>query len=522
MLRVEKNGLLLLGGLCVLAGIWLRFQNLDQMLVWHDEVYSIVRVIGIPHGDLVRSLFDGQVHNPEELLQLQRPQPDQGLTETWRALKEHPEHGPLYYLAGWTVIHWIEDPRLALRGTSVFLGLLLFPALYWLSRELFDRRTAWLAVSLAAASPLFLLYAREARQYAFWLALVVAASAALVRALRKQEVTAWGLYAALLTLACYTHLLTVQVILAHGLFLILLYFRRPDERLRIGRRATAAWAVTGIACIPWGLVILERLDAMRGYTGWMSNETSLARLIDGWMGHLNRLYWDLPGFEAWWPLGVLLLLLALLWFFRRAHRQARLLLGAIILLTLAVTVLPDLLLDGRRSLQVRYLLPLLLALQLVTAWGLARGLGSTRQTLRGATVGLLLLLLGAGFTSQLRIVDADTWWTKSFSAENAHFADLINAVERPLVVGSYHSVGSGELLSLAYRLEPKVRIWMERYQEPLDIPDDFTGLFALTPSQRIRDRFADRYRFEPFAGSWKWHVAVPLNEHASLDRSYGD
>ncbi len=325
-----------------------------------------------------------------------------------------------------------------------------------------------------------------------------------------QNLAAWGVYAALLIVAFYTHLLTAQVILAHGLFLILFYYRQRDELIRAGWRAGAAWAVTGLACIPWGLVILERLDAMRRYTGWMNNEVSLDSLVDGWLSHLNRLYVDLPGFEAWWPIGAVLLLLVLLGFLRQAPRQARLLLGSIMLLTVAVTLLPDLLLDGHRSLQVRYLLPLLVAVQLVTAWGFAQGLASKRAILRGTSLGLLLLLLGAGFASDVRIVDSDTWWTKAFSAENASFAELVNRTERPLLVGSFHGVGAGELLSLAYRLEPKVRIWIEKYDAPLDIPSDFTRLFAFLPSERIRAKFAQTYRFERFQDSWKWYVAVPL------------
>jgi uncharacterized membrane protein len=257
---------------------------------------------------------------------------------------------------------------------------------------------------------------------------------------------------------------------------------------------------------------------MRRFTGWMSNEVTLEKLLNGWISHLNRLYVDLPGFEAWWPLGILLLMLILWWFFRRAPRQARLLLGTIMLLTLAVTLLPDLLLDGKRSLQVRYLLPMLLALQLVTAWGFAQGFSSTRPMLRGLAVAGLLMLLGAGFASDWRIVNADSWWTKSFSAENARVAELVNASERPLLVGSYHDVGSGELLSLAYRLEPEVRIWMEKYQAPLNIPEEFTGLYALNPSKRIRDKFADRYRFEQMAGSWKWFVAVPQAQPEMRDQ----
>ena len=78
---------------------------------------------------------------------------------------------------------------------------------------------------------------------------------------------------------------------------------------------------------------------------------------------------------------------------------------------------------------VGYLLPLLLALQLIVAWGFTQGLAHRRAGLRLASVGLLLSLLGAGFVSQLAIVSADSWWSKSFSAENAAFARLVNSTE---------------------------------------------------------------------------------------------
>ena len=168
---------------------------------------------------------------------------------------------------------------------------------------------------------------------------------------------------------------------------------------------------------------------------------------------------------------------------------------------------------------MRYLLPLLLALQLVVAWGFARVLTGTRPILRGASIGLLLLLLGAGFASQLRIIAADSWWSKSFSAENADVARLINGTERPLLVGSFHDVGAGEMLSLAYLLQPGVRVLLEDTDMPLKLPNDFTDLFAFLPSDRVRERFASSYRFEPVPGSWKWYHAVPLQQMESPARA---
>jgi uncharacterized membrane protein len=76
------------------------------------------------------------------------------------------------------------DPVTAFRGTSALFGLLLPAAAFWLMRELFGRGPVpWVAAALVAFSPLHLLYAQEARQYALWMLLFLASSAALQRAL---------------------------------------------------------------------------------------------------------------------------------------------------------------------------------------------------------------------------------------------------------------------------------------------------------------------------------------------------
>jgi uncharacterized membrane protein len=512
----ENRWLLLLLCFCLLATAWLRFQELGRMVVWHDEVYSLSRVFGFAHQQLSDAVHDGRVHTPAELLRLQQPRPDQGLQETLHALQEHPEHSPLYYLLGWAVADWADQPIVALRAASALLSLLLFPAIFWLAKELADRRFAWLAVALASTSPVYFLYAREARQYALWLALITAASAALLRLLRSRHGGTFLSYALLLALALYTHLMTGLVMLAHALFIFMLLYRQRTDLIQTAKWVIPAWGLALLVFVPWIMVVLGHLDAMENFTGWMKRETTLVKLVTSWLGHITHLMVDLPVAGLLWTFIATSTLFLSLWALRHAPRTLRLLAGALILTSLAIVVVPDLLQGGRRSLETRYLLPLLLALSLVLAWAFTQGISSHRADIRRSSYSLLFLLLGGGLISQAVISASDSWWTKSFSGENAAFARLVNTAERPLIIGSYTFVSSGEILSLAHRLEPHVRILMEDPRHPAQVPGGYSAIFTFMPSDEIRGQLEKHYSLEPFDGSWKWSVASPLSSNDPL------
>ena len=111
--------------------------------------------------------------------------------------------------------------------------------------------------------------------------------------------------------------------------------------------------------------------------------------------------------------------------------------------------------------------------------------------------------------SQWSIQRADTWWSKGFSEHNGQVALRLNEGEHPLVVASDSGVGPGELISLAYRLEPKVRIWGEHGvgSPPLT---GITDLVALTPSTTLSSQLESSYQMVPLANTWQWLVAQPL------------
>jgi uncharacterized membrane protein len=507
----KNHWMILLTVVALLATSFLRFHDLGHMQLSHDEVYSISRVFGIRHQELVDAVHDGKVHTPAELLRFQNAQPGNGLKETLGALEEHPEHSPLYYLIGWAVSDWSDKPISALRGASAVLSLLLFPAIFWLTRELWDRRYAWTALALTAASPLFFLYAREARQYAFWLALISGASAALVRFLRHSTPGNALIYIVLLSLAMYTHLMTGLVMLAHALFVVLHLRQQRAELVRVGKWLVVAWGVALVLFAPWFAVILERRHAFANYTDWMSHATSISHMFTAWTGHLSRLFVDIPGTEPMWILGMVAASIVTIRFFLKAPHQPRLFLGMLMLTYVCSVVLPDLLLGGRRSIETRYLLPLLLALELIVAWAITSSLSSIRSNLQRTSFAAFILLLASGLYSQYVISSAETWWTKSFSMEDATLAKVINASKKPLVIGSYSTVSTGEILLLTHMLDAHVHVLMENWQQPAQVPDGYSQLFVFMPSDELKAQLERRFKLEPFQGSWKWYVASALN-----------
>lgn len=483
-----------------------RFWDPGRMVVWHDEVFSVIRVLGFRHREVHDALYSaGRLLKPADLQYYQTPDPSRSWQDTWQALCGHPEHSPLYYLLARVGSRLAEPAVVGLRVTSIILSLLLLPAMAWLAREVFGRGPApWIAVALVSVAPIHLLYAQEARQYALWSALIAAGSAAFLRALRRRTFRDWALYAVLLAIGFYTHLLMVVVAGIHALYGL---WREHGNRPALGRFAVRYAAATGVALLlflPWLLVLLNRMEDLQNYTGWMDMPASLGRLATAWAAHLARPFIDLPQLPHAWLVVIPLLAVALGYPGRHPDRR---LLWLLALLPLAMVALPDLILGGRRSLESRYLMPTFLALELLYAGALAQAWlsGGLR---RGLAVCGFVLAIAAGLVSQWYILTADSWWTKSYSGQNAGFARLVNSTPKPLILGSDGAVNLGELLSLSYRLRPEARLLLQSTDGPVQIPPGHTALFALLPGERLRRQLARDYEVIPFPGTWQWFSLV--------------
>jgi uncharacterized membrane protein len=521
--------------LTVAAGVLARLYDLDRMVVWHDEVFTVSRVFGYEQRPRTRFVFSGHLLAPAELMAYQRPAPDRGWKATLSALVEHPEHAPLYYLAARLATSVTPDPLLAVRGTSAVLSLLLIPALFWLARELFgDNQTPWIAAGLVACSPMQLIYAQEARQYALWACVAAAASAAFLKASRRRRTADWGLYAGLVVLGLYSHLLFAVVVAAHGTYGLLL--SRSDGR-PIGqflRPWATAVGVGVLVFLPWVWVIVRGAERVSQYTRWMAISIPLSRSLENWGLSLVRVFVDFPSAGALLLIGLLPLAWILWWFARTAPPRAVLFLAFLLGFLAMPVALPDMVFGGSRSMHPRYLLPGFLAIDLAVAYVLAAAWESTsagnrlrhapsrlrfplardttqaRSGSRVAPAGLVLCL-ALGLGSDLLILRADTWWSKNYSSQNRAIAHVVNAADRPLVLASDTGVALGELISLAYYLKKGVRIWGEPAPGQPPPLQGYTDVFALTPSRELRDRLASSYQLVPLLGSWQWYRAVPLS-----------
>ena len=256
----------------VVVGASLRFGGLGGRVVWIDEAGTLQRVSGYWLSDLERELFDGRVHTMDEFEKFQRVSHDRGIASIVEGLaREEAPWPPLYFvlLRVWAGV--FGDSVSALRLFSACASLLVFPACFWLCREMFPgesvrhRSVAWVALALLAASPLLVVYGQEARAYALWTVLLLAISAMFLRAFRTGRLADSLGYGVLVALGFYAFPLTALVVAAHGIYaLIRVGFRLRRELIVLA----AGWALGAALYAPWLWVMARNLRAGSASVSW--------------------------------------------------------------------------------------------------------------------------------------------------------------------------------------------------------------------------------------------------------------
>jgi uncharacterized membrane protein len=107
--------------------------------------------------------------------------------------------------------------------------------------------------------------------------------------------------------------------------------------------------------------------------------------------------------------------------------------------------------------------------------------------------GLVIIcgLISYGVNSQ-----AKTWWNKVISYGNPQVAKIINQANRPLLISDASGINYGNVFSLSYLLDPKVKFQLIQDQSIPQIPDVFTDIFLLNPSDIWRQKIETSYKFQ--------------------------
>ncbi len=478
--------------IAVVMGAILRITDVDGQVVWHDETHTILRSIGSTTQEFTEAVFDGREHQPSEVRRYQQFSPEKGISDTLRALASHPEHSPLYYLLVRLIAPLFHSPIAGARLLAVVSGLFLLPCAYILGRRLFPEypSTALIVLLLIAVSPLQILYAREARQYALFEVWVVLSTDQLIRACRYRQ--GWWKYGICLGLGLYTHLIFGLLIVAQAGFLIFSQYRRTCWRAFL-TSTTAA----GISFAPWVWVLGTRVDDFHRHTAWVHTPLSFDTLAAGWGRHLHRILLDLPSDEILLPFTVPLILGGTLFALFRSGRDSGLILGMIVVFNTIPFMIPDVLTGGRRSMEARYFLPAFLAVEISLSFVLSH----LQKRLPWGVNIVPVLLMGPLIATAIfgsHYLTADTWWNKNSSRYNPTIAQVVNATSAPLIVSDITSISPGEILSLSYLLDPKVKLLLLPKNEP-PVPKLSEGhdLFLFKASSNLIEAFSRRYTLLP-------------------------
>ncbi|MCC6697720.1 MAG: glycosyltransferase family 39 protein [Candidatus Hydrogenedentes bacterium] len=170
---------------------------------------------------------------------------------------------PLYFTVEYYWANLIGDSVLAVRALSIFCGMATLVMLYLLGLHLHGHTAGLVAVLCAAFSKLLIYQSQEIRVYALTMFLALVSSYAFLRALDTGKRPWWALYLAANALMLVTHLFSVLLVAAQGIYLLLTRYRQ-----------VRLWLLWGVVHLLFGVMPLlwmmtTDFDALQRHTGWI-------------------------------------------------------------------------------------------------------------------------------------------------------------------------------------------------------------------------------------------------------------
>ncbi|WP_375511332.1 glycosyltransferase family 39 protein [uncultured Nostoc sp.] len=496
-------------------GILFRFFNLDGKVYWHDETYTSLRISGYRIAEVKQQIFNNRVISGESFAQFQGANQQKSLNDTIMTLaKEDPYHPPLYYIIARLWMEIFGNSVTAIRSLSACISLLVFPCVYWLCRELFNvpLSVPGVAIALMAISPIQLVYAQEAQEYILWLVTILLSSASLLRAMRLESqdkdepvkerqrpdlFAIWSIYAVSLAISLYTCLWSAFVALAHGIYVTSAAKFKFTETVR----AYLLVSLVGfLAFMPWITIVMGYFFQFLISADKTKTQAFSMPIFTFLLMQLSRIFFDIdlsqdnplnslipPIFLILIGYSIYFLCLTTnykVWFF--------------IITFIVVPALP-LILSSAGGIQLStepYFLPAYLGIQLTVAYLLATQVYNGSVSRRSIWQIIIALVIICGLISSKVSSQAETWWNKGMSYGNPQVAQIINQTSSPLLVSDALGNNYGNVFSLSYLLEPKVRFLLVNNQKIPNIPDGFSDVFLLNPSDTWRATIEKKYNLK--------------------------
>ncbi len=496
----------------LVIGIIFRFANLDNKVFWFDENATIFKISGYTteEWDSVKNKLNGQIISIEDFSNSYSPNPESNVTDTIKLLAlQDSKHTPLYFVMLRLWVDWFGNSATVMRSLSALISLLIFPCLYWLCLELFQSPlVGWIAVALIAVSPFHVLYAQEARPYSLLAETILLSSGALLRAIRQKTKLSWGLYIVSWSLSIYTHTLSLLVFIAHGIYVLATYGIRQSKVFTTYLIATLVGLLT---FTPWLLFILTNYDQVSESIEWQNTIRPFSSLVKNWMIYLSRIFLDYnpiadtksSSFQN--PLSIsvrwiILILVGYSIYFICRHSPRRIWLFIVTLIGIPALALaiPDIVFGGFRSCVPRYLIASYLGIHLAVAYLLGTKIASSTSSIWRQKLWqvVTVVLISGGVFSCAIISPAETWWNKYIYDEIpiSQISRVINQGSYPLLL--FESQSRDETIYITPLLKSKVRLLQLGESDNIIIPNDFSDIFLLNPSEELQDRLQKEQKFK--------------------------
>lgn len=495
----------------LIVGIFFRFAHLDKKMLWFDESATMLKISGDTAEVWSNRLPSDKLIGTKDVAKYYLPNPESNVFDTIKLLtKEDAKHTPLYFVMLRLWVDLFGNSLATMRSLSAIISLFVFPCIYWLCIELFKRPLVGLTgVALAATSPFHILYAQEARMYSLQMVMVLLSSAALLRAIRINSKQSWGIYSLSLLLSIYTHSLSLFVALAHGIYVVTAYgFRRS----KITFYYLIATFISFLGFVPWLYFIITNSEQVSSSMEWSTQAVPLSSLMRHWVINLSRVFVDfspssnLENFSIFnnpfsvFCIAIILVLVGYSIYFivRNSHRRTWIFVLTLIVIPFLALALPDILFNGIRSFNNRYLVASYLGVQIAVAYLIATKMVFAAKLWQQKLWQILAVtLIGFSIISCAIISPAQTWWNKYYSSDVIPMAKIVNQANQPLLIVEKYWRSGWNLYSMNKFLEPKVKIKALIEGNMIDeIPREFTNIYLFNPSETLQKNLRNSQKYE--------------------------
>jgi mannosyltransferase len=179
----------------ILLGAFLRFYRLGSQSIWGDEALTLQSyTVGSSLAQLLSSIWHKAFHPP------------------------------LYFVIAH---YWYQlgQSEIMLRFPSAVFGVAAIPMMYLITRRFFRVGAPGISALVVALSPFHVWYSQEARMYSPEVLLAMGSTLFFLRAWKTRRPADYALYGLLTLMGLYTHIGTLLLVAAQGVFVVGAAFR---------------------------------------------------------------------------------------------------------------------------------------------------------------------------------------------------------------------------------------------------------------------------------------------------------